>query len=115
VATLLTQVVVDPADTAFVHPTKPIGPVYTQEGARRLAAAHGWAIAPDASAFDLNEAEAAIAQATREADEQNVQGKLVTPFVLKRVAEITGGKAMAGNRALLVNNARVAAQIAAAL
>ena len=51
VATMLTQVVVDPADTAFAHPTKPIGPVYTQGEARRLAAAHGWAIAPDGTGF----------------------------------------------------------------
>jgi carbamate kinase len=51
VATLLTQVVVDPADTAFSHPTKPIGPVYSEEEARRLAAAHGWAIAPDGAGF----------------------------------------------------------------
>lgn len=51
VATLLTQVVVNPADSAFANPTKPIGPVYTEEEARRLAAAHGWAIAPDVKGF----------------------------------------------------------------
>jgi len=37
VVTVLTQVVVDPADPAFGRPTKPIGPVYTEEEARRLA------------------------------------------------------------------------------
>jgi carbamate kinase len=51
VATLLTQVVVDPADPAFAQPAKPIGPVYGEDEARRLAAAHGWAIAPDGSGF----------------------------------------------------------------
>jgi carbamate kinase len=51
VATLLTQVVIDPADTAFAHPTKPIGPLYTEQEARRLSAAHGWTIAPDGSGF----------------------------------------------------------------
>jgi carbamate kinase len=51
VATLLTEVVVDPADTAFAHPTKPIGPVYAEEDARRLATAHGWTIAPDSTGF----------------------------------------------------------------
>jgi carbamate kinase len=51
VATLLTQVVVDPADRAFSNPTKPIGPVYTEEEALRLAAAHGWAIARDGAGF----------------------------------------------------------------
>jgi pseudouridylate synthase len=83
-----------------------------------LQARHGILVVvpvPAEQAFDANEAEAAIAQATREADEQNVQGKLVTPFVLKRVAEITGGKAMTANQALLINNAIVAAQIAVAL
>jgi carbamate kinase len=47
VATLLTQVVVDADDTAFQHPTKPIGPVYSEDDAARLAAERGWAIAPD--------------------------------------------------------------------
>jgi carbamate kinase len=51
VATLLTQVVIDPADTAFAHPTKPIGPLYTEQEARLLAATHGWTIAPDSSGF----------------------------------------------------------------
>lgn len=51
VATLLTQVVVDPADPAFVKPTKPVGPVYSEAEARRLAAARGWTVAPDGAAF----------------------------------------------------------------
>jgi carbamate kinase len=51
VATILTQVVVDPADPGFAHPTKPIGPVYTAEVAERLAAERGWSIAPDNEHF----------------------------------------------------------------
>ncbi len=50
-ATLLTQVEVDPADPAFGHPTKPIGPVYDSEAACRLAHASGWAMAPDGAGF----------------------------------------------------------------
>ncbi len=46
-ATLLTQVKVDPHDPAFAHPTKPIGPVYDEATARRLATERGWQIAPD--------------------------------------------------------------------
>jgi carbamate kinase len=46
-ATLLTQVRVDPRDCAFTTPTKPIGPVYDEMTARRLAAERGWQIAPD--------------------------------------------------------------------
>lgn len=47
VATLLTQIVVDPADPAFARPTKPVGPVYAEAEAKTLAAQRGWAIAPD--------------------------------------------------------------------
>lgn len=46
-ATLLTQVKVDPRDRAFANPTKPIGPVYDEETARKMAAERGWQIAPD--------------------------------------------------------------------
>lgn len=51
VATLLTQVLVDPADPAFARPTKPVGPVYDETEARRLAAGRGYAIAPDGDGF----------------------------------------------------------------
>ncbi len=47
VAPLLTQVIVDPADPAFDHPTKPIGPVYPASEAQRLAADRGWHVAQD--------------------------------------------------------------------
>jgi carbamate kinase len=47
VATLLTQVRVDPHDPAFARPTKPIGPVYDEATARRLAVERGWTVAPD--------------------------------------------------------------------
>jgi carbamate kinase len=46
-ATLLTQIEVDPADPAFGDPTKPIGPVYTEAEADALAAEKGWAFKPD--------------------------------------------------------------------
>ncbi len=47
VATLLTQVEVDPRDPAFARPTKPIGPRYDRATAEQLAARHRWQIAPD--------------------------------------------------------------------
>jgi carbamate kinase len=47
VATLLTQVVVDPRDPAFGDPTKRVGPRYDTIEARGLAAVRGWTIAPD--------------------------------------------------------------------
>ncbi|QYD73825.1 carbamate kinase [Paraburkholderia edwinii] len=50
-ATILTQVEVDPADPAFSHPTKPIGPIYTKEEALRLAEEKGWSIAQDGNSY----------------------------------------------------------------
>lgn len=50
-ATLLTQVEVDGDDPAFQHPSKPIGPVYSEEEARRLAQEKGWSIAADGDSF----------------------------------------------------------------
>jgi len=51
VATLLTQVVIDPDDPAFARPTKPIGPVYAEQEALALAEARGWTLAPDEGGF----------------------------------------------------------------
>lgn len=48
VATVLTQVVVSPADPAFARPTKPIGPFYTREEADARTARHGWTMVEDA-------------------------------------------------------------------
>ena len=48
VATVLTQVAVDPKDPAFQHPTKPIGAFMTEEEAKRLAAEKGIDVAEDA-------------------------------------------------------------------
>lgn len=50
-ATLLTMVEVDPADPAFDRPEKPIGPVYTEEEAHRLARERGWTVGRDGSAW----------------------------------------------------------------
>lgn len=51
VASLLTEVVVDGLDPAFAHPTKPVGPVYSEVDARRLAAGHQWHVAADGDGF----------------------------------------------------------------
>ncbi|QBK05416.1 carbamate kinase [Hylemonella gracilis] len=50
-ATLLTQIEVDPRDAAFRSPSKPVGPVYSEADARRLADRRGWAIARDGEAW----------------------------------------------------------------
>ena len=83
--------------------------------ADQLGARNGILIAvpaPAETALDLDVAEAAIAQATHEAESADIGGNAITPYVLSRVSELTKGASMTANIALLVNNARVAGQIA---
>ena len=47
VFTIITQVIVDPADPAFARPTKPIGPFYSRGAAEEMARLKGWAIVED--------------------------------------------------------------------
>jgi len=47
VVAVVSQTVVDAADPAFEHPSKPIGGGYSQEQAQQLAAQHGWQVGPD--------------------------------------------------------------------
>jgi pseudouridine-5'-phosphate glycosidase len=70
---------------------------------------------PEADELPAEEAEEAIARAVEEAESHGVGGKELTPFLLARLVELTGGQARRSNEALLVNNARVAARIARAL
>lgn len=86
--------------------------------AHRLNTGHGLLVAvpvPEADELPVLAAEQAIQQATEEAAAQNIHGKEVTPFVLERVVALTGGASKQANMALLINNARIAALIAAAL
>lgn len=85
---------------------------------RRLGLGHGVLIAvpvPEEHALDGVTAEYAIQQATREAEQRHIHGKDVTPYLLQRVSEITGGKSQLANTALLVNNARIAGLIAGSI
>jgi len=61
------------------------------------------------------DASAAIDQAVHEAGERGIKGQALTPFLLNRVGELTGGKSLEANTALLANNARVAGEIAVTL
>ena len=56
-----------------------------------------------------------IAEAQREAEAKGIAGKAVTPFLLQRLFEMTEGRTLEANIALVLNNARLASQIAAAL
>lgn len=57
----------------------------------------------------------ALAEALSEAGRAGVRGRDVTPFLLDRMRVLTGGESVAVNRELLLNNARVAAELAVAL
>jgi carbamate kinase len=50
-ASLLTQIEVDRDDPAFGDPTKPIGPIYTEDEAKKLAGEKGWEFKPDGDSF----------------------------------------------------------------
>ena len=67
---------------------------------------------PEEFAMDKATIDNAVEQALREANEQNVTGKESTPFLLARVAELTGGDSLASNIQLVLNNARLGATIA---
>jgi len=51
IVTILTQILVDPADPAFQNPSKQVGPIYKREEAKRLAQEKGWSMAPDGEYF----------------------------------------------------------------
>jgi pseudouridine-5'-phosphate glycosidase len=82
---------------------------------RRLRLDTGIVIAnpiPAENALPEAEMEAAIAAACRDADSAGISGKALTPFLLTRVNEVSGGRSLAANIALVKNNAALAACIA---
>ena len=68
---------------------------------------------PEEYAMPLETITAAIDQAIAESVEKGIHGKETTPFLLARVAELTGGNSLASNIQLVYNNARLAAMTAA--
>jgi pseudouridine-5'-phosphate glycosidase len=66
-------------------------------------------------ALSAEEIEKVIQQALLEADEQQIVGSAVTPFLLRRVSELSGGASLRANLALLRSNAAIAARIAVEL
>ncbi len=67
---------------------------------------------PEADAISAAKMEPIIAKASAEAIEQGIHGQKLTPFLLGRISELTKGKSLKANLALLLNNARLAAEIA---
>lgn len=70
---------------------------------------------PAQDEIPAREIEPAIEQAVREAEEKGQRSAEVTPFLLRRIAELTGERSLRANLALLKNNASVAAAVAVAL
>jgi len=69
---------------------------------------------PEAFALPSALAEQAIAQALAEADAQGIKGKAVTPFLLAKIEALTSGQSLEANIQLVLNNARLAAEVAGA-
>ncbi len=70
---------------------------------------------PAEMAMQNGEIDGIITQALGDADAQGVKGKAVTPFLLARIKELTGGRSLATNIALVKHNALVGARLAVAL
>ncbi len=70
---------------------------------------------PEEFALSADEIEIAIATSILRAAEQKIGGKELTPFLLKELNAITDGKSQIANKALVLNNAIVAARIAVAM
>ena len=67
---------------------------------------------PAADEIPAAEMAAAIDTAVADAQRRGVTGKAVTPFILSRITELTGGRSLQANMALVKSNARLAAEIA---
>ncbi|MBQ6504291.1 MAG: pseudouridine-5'-phosphate glycosidase [Flexilinea sp.] len=70
---------------------------------------------PDEWAMDPVRMNKVIDEAVAEAERQHIHGKNITPFLLARIKDVTGGDSLASNIQLAFNNARMAARIAAAM
>lgn len=70
---------------------------------------------PEEYAMDRKRIDQAIEQALKDAEAKDIRGKAITPFLLARVEELTGGNSLASNIQLVYNNARLAAELAVAM
>lgn len=67
---------------------------------------------PKADEIPLAEMQAVVAVALEDAKTQEIQGKAVTPYLLSRIYDLTGGRSLSANISLVLNNARLASEIA---
>jgi len=67
---------------------------------------------PEEYAMDDTNINEVIDEAVKEAEEKGIKGKEITPFLLAKVKELTGGESLDSNIQLVYNNAKLAAQVA---
>ena len=104
-----------PVDYAFQTPEEAADIL---DAKRRLGLKGGILISnpvPEEMALPHEYIDSIVDQAVKEAEEQGIKGKDATPFLLKRIVELTGGKSLESNIALVCHNAELGAEIAVAL
>lgn len=104
-----------PVDYVFQSPEEAADILYAK---RNLGLKGGVLISnpiPEEMALPHEYIDRIVDQAVRESEEQGVKGKDATPFLLKRIVELTGGKSLESNIALVCHNAELGARIAKAL
>ena len=70
---------------------------------------------PEEYSMDKEYIDRVIEEAIKEADEKGIKGKKLTPFLLAKIKDITGGESLNSNVALVYNNVRLASRIASAM
>ena len=101
---------------ARIESAQEVADVYVMRG--RLGGEGGVLLCvpiPREAALPHDEIERAIAAALRDANAQGIKGRAVTPFLLSALSQATEGRSLAANRALLFNNANIAAEVARAI
>lgn len=105
----------DPVDYAFETPEEAASILYAKE---KLGLKGGVLISnpiPEEDALPHEYIDSLVEQAVREAEEQGIKGKESTPFLLKRIVELTGGRSLESNIRLVINNAKLGAKISSCL
>ena len=104
-----------PVDYAFQTPEEAADILFAK---KRLGLKGGVLISnpiPEEMALPHEYIDSIVDQAVKECEEQGIKGKDATPFLLKRIVELTGGKSLESNIALVCHNAELGAKIAVAL
>lgn len=104
-----------PVDYVFQTPEEAADILYAKE---QLGLKGGVLISnpvPEEMALPHEFIDSIVDQAVKESEEQGIKGKDATPFLLKRIVELSGGKSLESNIALVCHNAELGARIARAL